>query len=293
VSAAVADHVADVRAQVGAAARVLTAAGVASARHDAEALAAHVLGVPRSSLLLCRDALDASQYDALVARRAAREPLQHIVGRAAFRHLELAVGPGVFVPRPETEVVVDAALAAIVDRPAPVVVDLCAGSGAIALAIAAERPDAVVHAVELSDDAVQWLRRNIESCAPAVNLVVADITDPALLTELDGRVDLVASNPPYLPTTSLDQLAPEVRDHDPAPALFGGADGLALIPAVTTAAWRLLRAGGTVVVEHGDDQGEAVPAVLRLQGFADVTDHRDLVGRDRFATAIRPDGHRP
>ena len=285
--------VADVRAQLRDATAELERAGVPSARHDAEALAAHLLGTSRATLLLAPDPLDDRAYAAVVARRAAREPLQHIVGSAAFRHLELAVGPGVFVPRPETELVVDAALEAIRGIAAPLVVDLCAGSGAIALAIATERPDATVHAVEISVAALGWLRRNVARCAPAVTVVAGDVSDPHVLAELDGRVDLVVSNPPYIPDGELAGLDPEVRDHDPAEALTSGPDGLDAVRAVAAPAARLLRPGGALVVEHADSQGTSAPGVLRLQGFDDVSDHPDLAGRDRFVNGRAPGESRP
>ncbi|HVU75209.1 MAG TPA: peptide chain release factor N(5)-glutamine methyltransferase [Mycobacteriales bacterium] len=273
--------------------RTLDDAGVPSARHDAEALAAHLLGIPRTALLLTSADLDADVYRALVERRAAREPLQHIVGTAPFRRIELAVGPGVFVPRPETEVVVDAALAAIADVEAPLVVDLCSGSGAIGLSIAVERPDATVHAVELSGDAAVWLRGNAARWAPHVHVTNADVADPSLLADLEGRFDLVVSNPPYVAEHEMDAVDPEVRDHDPQVALVAGPDGLDIIRAVAATAARLLRPGGAIVVEHSDRQGVSAPAVLRLQGFADVTDHQDLSGRDRYANGRAPQEPNP
>lgn len=276
-----------VREQVAAAARRLDDAGVPSARHDAEALAAHLLGVPRTALLLAEGPLDAASYATLVARRAAREPLQHLVGTAPFRHLELLVGPGVFVPRPETEAVVDAALAAIAEITEPLVVDLCAGSGAIALSIKHERADAQVHAVELSDDAMLWLLRNVFGLELVVRGVQGDVRDPALLAELDGTVDLVVSNPPYIPEGAVP-LDPEVRDHDPALALFGGPDGLDVVRAVAVTARRLLRPGGVLVIEHSDRDGAVAPEVLRGHGFVDVSDHRDLAGRDRYVVGSKP-----
>jgi len=274
------------RAAVAAAVVRLEAAGVPSARHDAEALAAHLLGVRRAALFLCGRPLDAAAYARLVERRAAREPLQHLVGTAAFRRLELRVGPGVFVPRPETEVVVDAALAAVAGHPAPLVVDLCAGSGVIAVSVATEHPGSAVHAVERHPDAVKWLRHNASELAPHVVVHQADVADPTVLGKLDGTVDLVVSNPPYVAEAELAEVDPEVRDHDPRVALVAGDDGLDVVRLVAAAAHRLLRPGGTVVVEHSDRQGESAPAVLRAAGFRDVTDHRDLAGRDRFVTAV-------
>lgn len=270
----------------------LAAAGVPSPRHDAEALAAHVLGLRRSQLAQ-RDGLAAADectYHSLVRRRAAREPLQHLTGTAAFRHLEIAVGPGVFVPRPETEVLAGWVIDAVRALRAPVVVDLCAGSGAVALAVAAEVPAARVHAVEVDPAAHAWAARNIERCglADRVRLHLADASEA--LGELDATVDAVASNPPYIPLGS-DPIDPEVRDHDPPLALWSGGDGLAMVRVVAGAAVRLLRPGGVLAVEHADSQGETVPRLLREAGlWTDVRDHQDLAGRPRFTTARRGGG---
>lgn len=265
------------------AARVLAAAGVASPAHDAEELAAHVLGLSRSRLvLLDRLPADAaSRYADLVRERAARVPLQHLTGVAGFRRLELAVGPGVFVPRPETEVLVGWALAQL--APGALVVDLCAGSGAVALAIADEAPGATVHAVELEEHALAWARRNVERTGLPVTLHQGDVGDPSVLASLTGTVDLVTANPPYIPVGA--GVEREVAEHDPPAALWGGEDGLVIVRAVERAAARLLRPGGVVAVEHADLQGESVPAVFARAGWADVSDHPDLVGRPRFTTA--------
>ena len=270
--------------EVERAAAVLGAAGVASPRHDAEELAAYVLGLSRSRLVLL-DRLPAGaadRYRELVEQRAARVPLQHLTGAAGFRRLDLAVGPGVFVPRPETEVLVDWALARL--RPGDLVVDLCAGSGAIALAIADEAPGVTVHAVELEQDALAWAARNVEKTGLPVTLHVGDVADPVVLADLDGTVDLVTANPPYVPVGG--QVEREVAEHDPPAALWGGEDGLVTVRAVERAAVRLLRPGGLVAVEHADLQGESVPAVFRH--WAEVEDHPDLTGRPRFTTARRP-----
>lgn len=258
----------------------LAAVGVPSPRHDAEALAAHVLGVPRSALVVATS-IDTAAYDALVTRRAAREPLQHLIGRAGFRRLDLAVGPGVFVPRPETEVLVDWCLAMLPTR--GLLVDLCAGSGAIALAVADERPDVTAYAVEREPAAHAWLERNV--AGTAVVAVRADAADA--LPDLAGTVDVVASNPPYIPVDGAP-LDPEVARHDPPAALWSGADGLGTIRLVQRRASVLLRPGGHLVVEHADQQTAPVTALLRAAGWADVADHRDLAGRDRFATARWP-----
>jgi release factor glutamine methyltransferase len=267
------------------AARVLAAAGVASPRHDAEELAAYVLGVSRSRLVLLDrlPAEAADRYAALVRERAARVPLQHLTGVAGFRRLELAVGPGVFVPRPETEVLVEWALS--VAEPGNLVVDLCAGSGAVALAIADEAPGTRVHAVELEEHALAWAARNVERTGLPVTLHRGDVADPSVLAALNGTVDVVTANPPYIPVGA--GVEREVAEHDPPAALWGGEDGLVTVRAVERAAARLLRPGGVVGVEHADLQGESVPAVFARAGWAEVTDHPDLVGRPRFTTARR------
>ncbi len=263
----------------------LAGAGVASPRVDAELLLAHVLSVERARLVLNHDpaAKSRAEYAELVRRRANREPLQHIVGLAPFRHLLLAVGPGVFVPRPETELLVDAVLPILRDLDRPVVVDLCAGSGALALAIANEVPAARVHAVERSPAALEWLRRN--AATSDITVVDADVKDPALLRDLRGAVDVVVSNPPYVPSAT--QVEPEVHA-DPDEAVFAGADGLALMPAVIERAGELLRPGGMSAVEHDDTHAHAVLELLRADARWDkITDHADLSGRARFATARR------
>jgi release factor glutamine methyltransferase len=258
----------------------LESAGVPSPRFDAEVLAAHSLGVERRDLWRHRAA--GAGFPAYVDRRAAREPLQHITGVACFRHLSLQVGAGVFVPRPETEVVVDAVIAAARRLARPRVVDLCTGSGAIALAVATEVPGSRVHAVELDPAAHAWAARN---CAgSAVELRQGDMA--AAFPELDGAVDVVVSNPPYIPVDARIR-DPEVASHDPAVALWSGADGLDAIRVVEQVAARLLRPGGLVVVEHSDLQGATAPAVFTDGSrWQDVADHRDLAGRDRYLTAV-------
>jgi release factor glutamine methyltransferase len=262
------------------AAATLTAAGVPSARHDAEVLAAHSLGVRRRDLWRYDEA--GPGFASYVDRRARREPLQHITGTAPFRHLELAVGPGVFVPRPETEIVVDAVLARLTGIVRPRVVDLCTGSGAIALAVDTEVPGSEVFAVEAGPDAYAWAARN---CAgSAVDLRLGDMADA--FPELDGTVDVVVSNPPYIPVGAVIR-DPEVATHDPALALWSGVDGLDAIRVVEQVAARLLRPGGAVVVEHADLQGSSAPAVFTGAGrWAEVRDYQDLAGRDRFLTAV-------
>ena len=225
-------------------------------------------------------------YDGLVARRAAREPLQHLTGTAAFRYVELAVGPGVFVPRPETELLagwaIEHAQAVVNAGRVPVVVDLCTGSGAIALSVATEVPAAEVHAVELGDAAVEWAARNL--AGSGVDLRHGDMAEA--FPELDGTVDVVVCNPPYIPLEAYESVAPEARDHDPELALFSGADGLDAIRVLESRAALLLRVGGVVGFEHADVQGESAPAVFAATGrWADVRDHADLAGRARFTTA--------
>jgi release factor glutamine methyltransferase len=271
---------APLRSELRRAAARLGAAGVPSPEHDAEELAAHSLDLDRRELWRARGV--GAGFWEYVERRAAREPLQHITGRAYFRHLSLAVGPGVFVPRPETELVAGAAVAAARRRAAAVVVDLGTGSGAIALAVATEVPTARVVAVEREPAAYAWALRNL--AGSGVDLRLGDMaTAPA---ELAGRVDVVVSNPPYIPSGAAIR-DPEVAAHDPAPALWAGVDGLAAIRVVEATARALLRPGGTVVVEHADMQGDAAPAVFRrVGGWAEVLGHRDLAGRPRYLTAI-------
>jgi release factor glutamine methyltransferase len=252
---------------------LLREAGVPSPDHDARALERHA----QSAHL---------DFDDLVRRRAQRVPLQHLLGTAGFRYLELQVGPGVFVPRPETEVLVDAVLAEVRDADAPLVVDLCAGPGTIGYAVAHEHPTAVVHLVEREAAAFEWLQRNRPEGNGRVHLHLADAS--VALPQLDGTVDVVASNPPYVAECERELVDPEVRDHDPEVALFAGSDGLDVIRLVERRAWGLLRPGGLFAVEHSDRQGEAVPALLRGRGWTDVADHEDLTRRPRFTTGRRP-----
>nr|WP_202497987.1 peptide chain release factor N(5)-glutamine methyltransferase [Streptomyces sp. SID5469] len=273
-------------AEVAQATQRLADAGVPSPRNDAEELAAFVHGVKRGQLHLVKDADFDARYWEMIARREAREPLQHITGLAYFRYLELQVGPGVFVPRPETESVVGWAIDAVraMDVVEPLIVDLCTGSGAIALALAQEVPRSRVHAVELSEDALRWTRKNVEGSR--VDLRQGDALEA--FPDLDGQVDLVISNPPYIPLTEWEYVAPEARDHDPELALFSGEDGLDLIRGIERTAHRLLRPGGVVVIEHADTQGGQVPWIFTEErGWADAADHPDLNNRPRFATARR------
>lgn len=279
----------DAASRVRAAAARLAAAGVASPRVDAELLAAHATGLAlgelRAALVLGRCRLP-ERFEELVDERARRTPLQHLTGAASFRGLDLAVGPGVFVPRPETEAVVEVALGLLArvreSGRRPVVVDLGTGSGAIALAVAQET-DARVHAVELSRHALAWARRNLSGSG--VELRHGDFA--TAFADLDGAVDLVVSNPPYIPDGAVP-VDPEVRDHDPALALFGGgADGLTAPRAVAASAARLLRPGGAVVMEHAEVQQAAARALFGGAEWCEVAGHADLTGRPRCTSARR------
>lgn len=262
----------------------LASGGVASPDSDAATLLAHVLGTSRGGLALVAEVTDeqAAAYDVLVTRRAAREPLQHLTGSAGFRHVELAVGPGVFVPRPETELLAGWAVEQAAALAAPVVVDLCTGSGAIAAAVADEVPHARVHAVELSPEAHAYAERNL--AGTGVDLRLGDAFEA--FEDLLGVVDVLVCNPPYVPLESWESVAVEARDHDPHLALFSGQDGLDAIRLLAVRGAALLRAGGVLGVEHADVQGESVPAVLAATGrWHEVRDHADLAGRARFTTA--------
>ena len=263
----------------------LAECGVPSPRADAELLASHLLGVGRGGLWNHLDAPVPVGFDDFVARRAERIPLQHLTGWAYFRTVTLAVGPGVFSPRPETEVVVGRGLEllAALDVTDPLVVDLCAGTGTMAAAIAVEAPGARVYAVERDPGAGPWLERNAGAHGFAPHLT--DIE--GCLPELTGRVDLVVANPPYIPHDCIPR-DPEVARFDPAMALYSGPDGLAHMRLVEQSAARLLRAGGWVVAEHGDLQGGSVSKIFAESGaWLDVADHVDLAGRDRFVSARR------
>ncbi len=272
------------RTRVAAAARRLADAGVDSPRVDAELLAAHVLGVPRTRLVLAPDLDDEAsrRLDELVERRAAREPLQHLVGSAVLGPVSVAVGPGVFVPRPETELLLTEGVASLRGTAVPVVVDLCTGSGALALALAVARPDARVWAVEVDPDALAWAARNL--AGSGVELVEGDVTAPATLAELDGTVDLLVANPPYVPADT--PVSAEVG-HDPAQAVFAGPDGLDVIRPLARTAARLLRPGGRLAVEHDESHAAEVLTVLADAGFTDRGTRVDLVGRPRVAVATR------
>lgn len=303
--------------------RRLRRAGVESPGVDAAELASFVLETPRTRLFLT-DAPTEEQrvrFEQLLARRLSRVPLQHITGLAAFRRIELQVGEGVFIPRPETELVAEAAIRHVLECPPGhrIAVDLCAGSGAIALSIATECPQSRVHAVEMDDVAVQWTRRNADALSREVASVGSELTihhadaggvaaDGGALASLRGLVDVVVSNPPYIPEAMIPR-DPEVRDHEPVRALYGGRDGLDIVREVVRTAALLLAPGGLLVIEHADVQGAdagpagvpsvvsefaADPAVSRATGipvgagvFSSVTDRLDLTGRPRFTLARR------
>ncbi len=268
-------------------------AGISSATVDAELLAGHVLGLSRGGVQseIIRGAeLTESQSEKLTelyGRRHRREPLQHITGRAYFRNLELQVGKGVFVPRPETEFVAQLAIDALqaFEPGARIAVDLGTGSGAIALAMATEVPDSIIYAVEKSSDAMPFTSKNFETYGAAnATLRHGDLADA--FPELDGTVSVVASNPPYIPSAAVPRDI-EVNLHDPDLALYGGEDGMQVMHLVSAAARRLLQIGGTLVVEHADSQAAQVCQLLLADGWRQVQSHQDLTARDRAVTAIK------
>jgi release factor glutamine methyltransferase len=277
----------------------LAAAGVPSPDADADQLVAHVLGWSRGGVTAAAvrgvriDPRTAGAIEELVEQRATRLPLQHLTGRAGFRTVELAVGPGVFVPRPETEVVAGLAVeeAAALARAgrSPLVVDLCTGSGAIAIALAVEVPAARVVAVEVDPLAYAWARRNVDAMAPGVDLRRADAvgSDTRALADLAGAVDVVVANPPYIPDGARP-VDPEVADHDPRIALYGGgSDGLGVPRGVVAAAAGLLHPGGLLVLEHGEMQGPEVRRLVAGPGWRDGETAEDLTGRPRALLARR------
>lgn len=281
----------DLRRELAEAAQLLASAGVASPEHDAATLLAWTLDLPRSQLGTRRQ-LDDATVTALrhaVLRRAQREPLQHITGSAAFRYLELEVGDGVFTPRPETEVMAGVAIDELKRLIAsgvrsPLAVDLCTGSGAVAIAMATEVPAARVIGVEISEDAHHYAVRN--ATGSGVEMRLGDIAEA--VDDLTARVHVVAANPPYIPLTAYESVPAEVRDFDPPVALWSGDEGLDMIAVVADVAARLLVAGGLVACEHADVQGEVAPAVFAATGsWAQIRDNDDLAGRPRFVTARR------
>lgn len=269
---------------------ILADAGVPSPRVDAELLADHLLkvGLGRLRALLLGDTPAPEGYAALVAERAARTPLQHITGVAYFRYLELAVGPGVFIPRPETESVVQLVIDHLKGASQPRIVDLGTGSGAIAGSLAAEVPGAEVHAVEFSAFAHAWAAKNLQPLG--VHLILGDLR--TALPELNGTFDVVVSNPPYIPADAVPN-EPEVALHDPPEALYGGgADGMELPTAAATSAARLLRPGGYFVMEHAEVQAGWIAAMLARQGrWRSIETHLDLNGKERATSALLEHPH--
>ena len=281
------------RCAIDSATTLLADAGIDSARFDAEELAAHLTGTKRGRLPLVDSPDNAffDRYHAAIAARSRRVPLQHITGTAAFGPLTLFVGPGVFIPRPETEAMLEWATAqSLPGTPArPVIVDVCTGSGALALALAQHWPAARVLGIDDSDSALDYARKN--TAGTAIELVCADATDPGLLTGLDGQVDLLVANPPYVPEAV--ELEPEVSQYDPPHAVFAGSDGMAVIPAIVRLAGRWLRRGGFFAVEHDDTTSLLTSELVNSTGlFDDVVARADLTGRPRFVTARRNGGAR-
>jgi len=304
----------------------LNAVRIPSPSVDAAELVAFALGTTRNRLFL-QDAVTPDQkvrVEQLLARRLSRVPLQHILGTAGFRHIEVAVGPGVFIPRPETELVTEAGVRELALQSAGerIAVDLCAGSGAIAISLAIESPDSRVYAVELSDDAIGWTRRNVQTYQGAIDskgsrveVIHDDATTVAdagsALARLAGQVAVVVTNPPYIPDAMIPR-EPEVRDHEPGMALYGGSDGLDVVRGVLRTAAILLRPGGLLAIEHADVQGKAAGAhgvpglaadfrvdehlstVLNIPSgrpaFTSIADRIDLNGLPRFTLARRVDG---
>jgi release factor glutamine methyltransferase len=263
---------------------------------DAEHLLAYVLGISRMDLhnsVKVEEALKAlgdfgvieDTFAKLISRRAAHEPLQYLTGIAYFRHLEIEVGPGVLVPRPESELLVEAVLTHIKNLEEKVtgeisVIDLGAGSGALSLAIATEAPRSRVIAVEKSAEAILWLKKNVARISENVRVVEGDVADV-----LPGvKCDAVIANPPYVPDNQ--SLPRDVAEHEPHIALFGGATGLELPKRFIDAAARLLKSGGVLAIEHTEDQGAAIDALLS-RDFIDIAVHQDLTGRPRWSSAVR------
>jgi release factor glutamine methyltransferase len=268
----------------------LSAAGFAEV--EAEILLAHTLGISRMDLhnpLTVENALTAigdmaiveETFWKLLDRRCAHEPLQYLTGVAYFRHLEIKVGPGVLVPRPESELLVESVLTYIEKLSGAVsVVDLGSGSGALALAIATEAPHTHVIAVEKSSEAIYWLKENVSFIDEKVRILESDVA-----TALDGvKCDVVIANPPYIPDSQ--ELPRDVAEHEPAIALFGGADGMKAPRLFISTASRLLKEGGFLAIEHHEEQGLAIADVLSAD-FTDILLHQDLTGRPRFTTAVR------
>lgn len=269
-----------------------SAAGVLSPSVDAELLGCFILEIDRSELTLL--AIDNQSFpenrlaeflDA-VRRREKREPLQHITGLAPFRHLELEVGPGVFIPRPETEQLVDLAIEKIQKVSSPLIVDLCSGSGAIAIALSTELESSTVYAVELSSEAFKYLTRNFEKYGLDTKTLRNENLTNAL-EELQGKVDLIVSNPPYIPDAAVP-IDLEVKLHDPSIALYGGEDGLEVIRQISTRALYLLGPGGQLVLEHANTQAPAIGELLLSEGWQEIVSSQDLTGKNRMISAVRP-----
>lgn len=293
---------ADVVRLIRDAAGTLRDAGVDTPEHDAKLLMAHAAGISLRDLdmimLTGRDlppSFDRAAYRAMIERRATREPLQYIVGTAPFRYLEVEVGPGVFIPRPETEIVVQAGLDWLAaDVRHPRVVDLCAGSGIIGLSVAVEVSNSDVWAVELSETTYTWTERNRRrvihdhpDVADRYHLVLGDATADETLHDLDGSVDLVITNPPYIPESEIPE-QPEVRDHDPELALYGGsADGLRIPEHIIDRSGKLLRDGGALVMEHDISQGDTLCEYALAHGFGEARTGNDLTGRPRYLFAVK------
>ena len=268
----------------------IEAAGYSSV--DAEILFAHLLGLTRMELhnpiALERALAEISDesaivdgYAQLVKRRCNHEPVQYLTGTAGFRNLDLAVGPGVLVPRPETEGLVEEVLKHIANSPGPVsVIDLGAGSGAMAISIATEAPNTHVIAVEKSPEAIEWLKQNVAFYDESIRIVQGDVADV-----LEGvKCDVVVANPPYVPDSQ--PLPKDVATFEPAIALFGGSDGLEIPKRFIAAAARLLKVGGLLAIEHTETQGELI-ANLLSNDFTQISLHLDLTGRPRWTSAIR------
>ncbi|PJM79361.1 peptide chain release factor N(5)-glutamine methyltransferase [Bifidobacterium scaligerum] len=279
----------------------LREAGIETPEHDAKLLLAEAAGaelrdVDKAILMGSALEYDETRFQGMVNRRVKREPLQYIVGHAPFRYLDLQVGSGVFIPRPETETVVQAGLDWITQHGLmhPRVVDLCAGSGAIGLAVVTEVPGSQVWAVELSPRTAEWTQRNLAhtakqypSIASNYQLEIGDATSLVTLAQLDGTVDMVITNPPYVPETDVPE-QPEVRDWDPELALYGGsADGTLIPERIIERAYRLLRSGGALVMEHDITQGDRLVAYARATGFVNAATGKDWTGRDRYLFAER------
>jgi release factor glutamine methyltransferase len=291
-----------IRDALGAATVQLSESGIESARVDAELLLCHVLECDRTALLI-RDSIsedELEEFIQFVAFRSARVPLQHLTGKAAFRRIEIAVGPGVLIPRPETELLVDKAIDFVRDISEPVIVDLCSGSAAMSVSLAIEIPCSEVHALEFVDEAFAWGQKTVRDHVAEIAMVGSILSlhhgdvrgcEGRELKSLAGKVDVIVANPPYIPSAAIPR-DPEVYQYEPHEALFGGEDGMEFVSAIISAAKVLLKPGGLLVMEHGDNQGEdgipSVPKVLRASGvFTSVSDHNDLAGRPRFTTGVR------